>query len=194
MPLRTLHAPGAARDRRPAPRLSPWRAARGRPRQPPGIVRPRGNDHGSRSDLVVREVRRGGGRVEMRDLRVRGPRARSRAPARWLRPVLHAAVRRLRPGRRPLHLHLNASDGSQAPPANRTRAARNGAPVALRQPMPLRALRIARRSPSMAAEAVSAARVSLVTSTTGLTVTPFGPMATIATGQAGPGRPQAHPA
>src|SRR6266540_5484990 len=105
--LRGRGTPRAARDRRPAPGLNTWRAAFAAVPPPPGIVRPRGND-GSRSDPVVREVRRGGGRVEVRDLRVGSPRARPWAHARRLRPVLHAAVRRLWAGRRPLHLHLNA--------------------------------------------------------------------------------------
>jgi hypothetical protein len=62
--------------------------------------------------------------------------------------------------------------------------ARTGGPRArLQLGLARPALRTARRIPRMAAEAVSAARATLVTSTTGLTVTPFGPMAMIATGR-----------
>src|SRR4030095_2738213 len=43
-----------------------------------------------------------------------------RAPPRGLRPLLHPAVRRLQPGRRPLHLRLARILGSPSPSISRT--------------------------------------------------------------------------
>jgi hypothetical protein len=75
--------------------------------------RRKGPKDASTGNPAVRQVRRGRQRLEVRHLRIGCPRARSRTPARGLRPLLHAAVRRLRPGRRPLHLRVTCAGGQE---------------------------------------------------------------------------------
>ena len=111
--LRGRGAAGAAGDHHPASRLRLRHRAKpssgGAQRSGP-TDQGRNRTDASTSNPAVRQVRRGHRRLEVRHLRVGRPRARPRPPPCRLRPLLHATVRRLRPGRRPLHLCVACPD------------------------------------------------------------------------------------